>query len=234
MRDLEDHYWWFVARRQLALDLLNTHATQNPKSLDVGCGTGALLHHLQQSNEAHGVDYFPIALEFSAKRGITHLVHGNAEALPLATNTYDAVVSLDTLEHVPDHVAAAQEIFRVLKPGGIFVMNVPAFQWLWGPHDVALMHQRRYTRREVTRLLQNAGFKVEKASYSVFFLFPVVVLRRLLEKLQTGPAKVKLPRVSPAINRTLVRLMDAEARLFKSINLPYGSSVVALARKPKP
>ena len=232
MRDLEDHYWWFVARRQLALALLEEHAQQNGKLLDVGCGTGALLDHLQKDHETYGVDYFPIALEFSAKRGLKNLVHGNAEKIPLQSDCYDSVVSLDTLEHVPDHIAAYKEIFRVLKPGGTFVMNVPAFQWLWGPHDVALMHQRRYTRNEVARYLKDAGFQVQKVSYSVFLLFPIVIIRRILEKFQKGPAKVKLPSVSPGFNRFLIRLMEFEGGLFQKTNLPWGSSVVAVATKP--
>lgn len=234
MRDLEDHYWWFVARRRLALSLLRDPQNPNQIILDVGCGTGALLARLQDQTEAHGLDYFPLALEFSAQRGLKNLVQGNAEAIPLQTGTYDAVVSLDTLEHVPDDVAAAAEIFRVLKPGGKFVMNVPAFTWLWGPHDVALMHQRRYTRRQVRDLLENAGFQVEKLSYSVFFLFPVVIVRRLLERTQKGPAQVKLPVVSPTFNRLLLVVMKTEASLFKRLGLPWGSSVVAVARKPQP
>lgn len=232
MRDMEDHYWWFVARRKLALALLGRFRTGSGRILDVGCGTGALLSHLQESGEAHGLDYFPVALEFSAQRGLKNLIHGNAEAMPIESGAYAAVVSLDTLEHVPDDVSAAAEIFRVLEPGGVFVMNVPAFRWLWGPHDVALMHQRRYTRSEVVALLQRAGFKVEVAGYSVFLLFPVVVVRRFLEKFARGEAQVKLPAVSGGFNRFLVRLMDWEARLFVSVGLPWGSSVVAVGRKP--
>ena len=233
MRDLEDHYWWFVARRRLALALLKKHAPDQPKTLDVGCGTGALLHHLQNQGEAHGLDYFPVALEFSQKRGLKNLLHGNAEAIPLQTETYDAVISLDTLEHVPNDEAAAQEIFRVLKPGGVFVMNVPAFQWLWGPHDVALMHQRRYTRQQVESLLQDQGFQIEKNTYSVFFLFPVVILRRLVEKRQKGPAQAKLPQVSEPVNNLLLKLMKLEASLLKRLSLPWGSSIITVARKPK-
>ncbi len=233
MRDQEDHYWWFVARRRLALSLLKSYSCPNPKILDVGCGTGALLQHLQAENETYGLDYFPIALEFSAQRGLTNLIHGNAEAIPIADEVFDAIVSLDTLEHVPNDVAASQEIFRVLKPGGIFVMNVPAFKWLWGPHDVALMHQRRYTKRQVVQLLTNSGFTIEKSSYSVFLLFPIVILRRLAEKLHRGPAEVKLPNVSSGSNKALLMLMKLEASLFKRLNLPWGSSVVCVARKPR-
>jgi hypothetical protein len=118
-----------------------------------------------------------------------------------------------------------------LKPGGVLVLNVPAFRWLWGPHDVALMHQRRYTKGEVRALLEGAGLTVEKLSYSVFLLFPIVVLLRLLDKFKRGPAKVSLPKVSGASNRFLVKLQDMEARWIAASSLPWGSSVVAVARK---
>ncbi len=235
MRDQEDHYWWFISRRKLALALLDPVLNLNPRAkiLDVGCGTGAMLQALDGQCDATGLDFSEDALRYCRERGLTHLIHGNAEQIPLGSNRFDAVVSLDTIEHVPGDAAAASEIFRVLKPGGVFVMNVPAYKWLWGPHDIALMHQRRYTTREVRRLLENAGFRLERVSYSVFFLFPVVAVRRFFEKFHHGPAQVKLPEVSEGTQARLIRLMDREAALFRRMNLPWGSSVVAVARKPK-
>ncbi len=233
MRELEDHYWWFISRRELALTLLDKHLRSSKSAmLDVGCGTGAVLTELEKRGKAVGVDLSHDALTFSKERGLNHLVYANAEQLPFGNAQFDAVISLDTIEHVPDHESAAAEIYRVLKPGGVFVMNVPAFNWLWGPHDVALMHQRRYTTQKVRELLEMQGFQIEKLSYSVFFLFPAVMLRRLTEKFQKGDAKVKLPQFSAGTNQLLTKLMRAESRLFQSLNLPWGSSVVCVAQKP--
>ena len=233
MRELEDHYWWFISRRELAFALLDKYLTgQNPALLDVGCGTGAVLTELEKRGPAVGVDLSHDALAYSKKRGLNHLVYANAEQLPFTDDQFDAVISLDTIEHVPDHESAVKEIYRVLKPGGIFVMNVPAFAWLWGPHDIALMHQRRYTKQDVSKLLISKGFKVQKLSYSVFFLFPAVVIRRFTEKLQRGEAKVKLPEFSTSTNRLLINLMRNEGKLFQNVNLPWGSSVVCVAQKP--
>jgi SAM-dependent methyltransferase len=231
MREAEDHYWWFVSRRRLALSLLDRFAPDAQRVLDVGSGTGALLSELQRTRWAAGLDFSPLAVEFCRKRQLQNLVVGNAEDVPFRIGSFDAVVSLDTLEHVPDHESAARGIARALKPGGVLVLNVPAFRWLWGPHDVALMHQRRYTRAEVKALLEGAGLTVEKLSYSVFLLFPVVVLIRLLDKFKRGPAKVSLPKVSGPSNRLLVKLQDMEARWVAAGSLPWGSSVVAVARK---
>lgn len=231
MRRLEDDYWWFVARRRLALSLLQQHDCQGP-ILDLGCGTGALMTRLDEFGDVLGLDYSGEALRFSSERGLSGLVQGDAQHLPFADATFSTVVSLDTIEHLADDHQAIREVARVLKPGGKFVMNVPAFQWLWGPHDVALMHYRRYTRPQVIDLLEQAGLQVVKSSYSVFLLFPVVVIRRLAERASRGPAEARLPAVSSIGNKALVRLMDTEAALFRAAGLPWGSSVVAVAKKP--
>ncbi len=232
MRAAEDAYWWFVARRRLALALISRHAPAAKRLLDVGCGTGAVLADLEGLGDAFGVDFSPLALGFAAERGLGGLVLGDAQRLPFRPTTFDVVVSLDTVEHVQDDVSTVAGVFGSLRPGGVFVMNVPAFAWLWGPHDVALMHCRRYTRGQVKDLLQDAGFEVETLSYSVFFLFPIVVLMRLVERFRTGPAQVRLPTVRPWGNRLLVKLMEFESRIMAMVPLPWGSSVVAVARKP--
>ena len=231
MRKAEDHYWWFVSRRRLALAMLDQFAGSKERILDVASGTGAVLTELQKLGWAGGVDFSPLAMEFCRDRGLPNLMVGNAETLPVRSSEFDAVVSLDTLEHVPDDEAAVSEIARVLKPGGVLILNVPAFKWLWGPHDVALMHQRRYTKRQIRELLERHGLKLEKLSYSVFLLFPVVILLRTFDKFRWGPAKVSLPRVSGGINSFLVKLQDMEARWIMGGSLPWGSSVVAVARK---
>lgn len=229
MFETEGRYWWFVSRRRLARTLL---AGCNPKGrvLDLGCGTGAFLDELP--GDAVGLDFSPLALQFCRQRGLDGLVQGDAQRLPFRDGALGAVVSLDTLEHVPDDRAALAEIARCLAPGGALVLNVPAYRWLWGPHDVALMHCRRYTKREIVRRAREAGLSVERASYSVFLLFPVVVALRGRDKLRRGEAEVRLPRVPDWLNGLLVALMDAEAAVLRAVGLPWGSSIVLVARKP--
>ena len=211
--------------------MLDRFAGSRERILDVGSGTGAVLGELQKLGWAGGVDFSSLAMQFCQARELPNLVVANAEALPVRGEAIDVVVSLDTLEHVPDDEAAVSEIARALKPGGVLILNVPAFKWLWGPHDVALMHHRRYTKRQVKELLTRHGLRLEKLSYSVFLLFPVVILLRTIDKFRWGPAKVSLPRVSGGINSFLVKLQDMEARWIMGGSLPWGSSVVAVARK---
>ncbi len=235
MRALEDRYWWFVSRRNLALSLLDDYAPQAKRILDLGCGTGAMLEALHnRSSQAIGIDLWREALQYSQERGLTGIARANAEQLPFLSNSLDAIIALDTLEHVHDDRAAFREAYRSLKPGGAFIINVPAFRWLWGPHDVALMHQRRYTRPEVAERLESVGFRLELLSYSVFLLFPAVVVRRAAEKLARGPAEVRLPRFSHPTNSFLTSLMGFESRLLRRLPLPWGSSVVAVGIKSDP
>jgi SAM-dependent methyltransferase len=149
---------------------------------------------------------------------------------------FQAVVGLDIFEHVDQDREAIAEAYRVLKPGGILVLSVPAFRALWGPHDVALHHHRRYTQDEMELILRDRGFEIVQISYAVFWLFPLVVLSRIVEKFKRGPARASLPRVSDWMNRTLIALLAWEGKMLWSGKLkryPWGSSVVAVARKPR-
>jgi SAM-dependent methyltransferase len=237
MYELEDHYWWFVGRRQLALGLLR-ESIRGGKSqydvLDLGCGTGVVARELSTFAHPLCLDFSEIALDYCARRGLQRLVRGDGARMPLSDESFDGIVGLDIYEHIEDDLEAFRESYRVLRPGGVVVLSVPAFGFLWGPHDVALHHFRRYRRREMRCKLEAAGFVVERCTYSVFFLFPLVVLTRIFEKMRTGPAKASLPAVPSWLNKLLIRLLDFEGRLIydRKLSLPWGSSVVAVARKP--
>jgi SAM-dependent methyltransferase len=236
MFEREDRYWWFVGRRRLALGLLDRElgpARQGRKILDLGCGTGVVLQELQSSGaEATGLDFSSEALEFCQQRSLGNLVQGDAQALPFGDRTFDAILGLDVFEHIESDEKAFQEAHRVLQPEGVLILSVPTFKWLWGPHDVALHHFRRYTRAEMVRKLQDAGFEIVQASYAVFWLFGIVLLTRMVEKFRRGPAKAVLPRVPEWVNAWLIRLQTSEGRaIVNGTQWPVGSSVVVIARR---
>lgn len=232
MFELEDTYWWFSARRSLALRLLEAYGSSSSRVLDLGCGTGAVLDQLSKRACAVGVDFSPLALEFARSREPFNCLLGDGTALPLQSDTFDAVVGLDVFEHIKDDQKAFEECFRVLRPGGVLILSVPAFKFLWGPHDIALHHFRRYRKNEAAEKLKSAGFEVVKSSYSVFLLFPIVVLIRILEKRKIQNAKASLPKLPGWMNQLLIGLQAWEASLLLRFSLPWGSSVIVAARKP--
>jgi ubiquinone/menaquinone biosynthesis C-methylase UbiE len=237
MYPLVDWYWWVVARRTAAVQFLKDHAPEERplRILDAGCGTGGLLDVLAQWPDAEvtGVDFAPEALSFCRQRGHHRLVGSDLTVLPFRSESFDVVTALDVLEHVPNDARALDEIFRVLRPGGILVASVPAYQFLWGPHDEALHHCRRYTAPQFAEVVHRSGLRVEKETYLLSALFPVAAVMRLATK-RRSHGSAGLPQVGPVLNRALLGIQNAELAVARKASLPFGLTVLAVARKPAP
>lgn len=239
MRRLEDTYWWFVGRRELVRTLLDERIPRESRFLDIGCGTGAMSQDLAERGTVTSLDFEHAALDYARTRGLTQLVQASAESLPFPDDAFDAVTALDVIEHLDDDHAAAREIRRVLKPGGVAVASVPAFRFLWSEHDVALHHRRRYRIGELRALFRGAGLEVERASYVMTALFPAVAAVRLAQKAMGSDrktleaARTTLPDVPGPLNGVLTGLLRAEAQVVRRASLPFGVSLVCVARKPQ-
>ncbi len=188
MFELEDTYWWFVARRELVFLLLRHRfrppVDRRPVLLDIGCGTGATLGGLAAFGDVTGVDFSLDALRFCRQRGQRTLVRARGEVLPFAEGAADVITALDLLEHIPDDAAAAKEFARVLRPGGLLIITVPACPMLWSEHDEALDHLRRYRGPELRRLLEQAGLTLERFSPCITFLLLPIAVLRILQRLR--------------------------------------------------
>lgn len=230
----EDHYWWFVARRELVVEMVRgLGLPQDARILDVGCGTGATAAALEALSRVIGADFAPLALERCRRRGLGGLVQAAAERLPLQSASVDVIVATDILEHLDDDMAALGEFYRLLRPGGHAVISVPAYPFLWGEHDLALMHRRRYVAAQVRHRAELAGFRIERLSYALAFLLPLALLR--LIKRQPTPARPPEAQLWPVpawLNTALVRLQRVETAILKRIALPFGLSVLAVIEKP--
>jgi SAM-dependent methyltransferase len=154
-------------------------------------------------------------------------------SLPLARESFDAVIASDVLEHIADDRSAVAEVARVLRPGGVFLFTVPAHPWLWSGHDEALWHQRRYRRAGLKRLLAEAGFELRWLSYWNAVLFPVVAMHRALGRLRRGGEPVSDARLpGPLANRTLFGILVAEAAALRYVTFPLGVSLAGVAQRP--
>src|SRR5437764_731092 len=177
MYQIENHHWWFVGKRLLVAVLLGEVLdTRGLRILDIGCGTGAVLAHLKERARAVGVDHSPLALAYCRKRGLALLACADGERLPFVPASFDVILMLDVLEHAIDDVGLLRAVGALLRPGGMVLVSVPAFQGLWSPHDEVLHHLRRYTARGLRRVMNEAGFVVERLTYTNVAAFPPAVL----------------------------------------------------------
>jgi SAM-dependent methyltransferase len=235
MYKLESFYWWFVARRQLLESLVESIACDFKKAtiLDVGCGTGINYSVLAKHGDTFSTDASEEALAFSKSRGTDGLARSDLELLPFANSTFDIVTALDVLEHVDDDLKALDEILRVTAKRGVLVITVPAYGFLWSEHDEALHHRRRYAASELRNKLTNAGFEVERISYYITLLFFPILLMRFIQSVTKKSIQAKTSHiVLPGwLNSLLVGILGFERLLLRWINLPFGVSIVCLARK---
>lgn len=237
MYQLEESNWWYTGRRNLIIKaigkFLNGSGDKQLQILDAGCGTGINLRYLKAYGKAYGLDISKEALKFSSIRGSSPLICGSLDKLPLNSEQFDLVVALDVIEHIQDDLSAIRELNRVLRPGGCLIVTVPAFQFLWSNHDLAVHHKRRYTRSELCDILQRGGFSIKRATYWNFFLFLPVAVMRMFKRstLCKQENKTDLVELPAPINQIMHGLLQIENSILDRLDLPFGISVICVCRK---
>lgn len=230
----EESQWWYAGQRVIAFGLLDRELGESAgRALDAGCGSGRNLLELgRRGRAAVGVDLAPEALAFCRHRGVA-AVRGDLLALPFPDASFDVVTSFDVIYHrwVRDDRAAVRELARVLCPGGLLLVRVPALSWLWGAHDAAVHSRHRYTLGELRSVLADSGLEPRRGSYCNTLLLPLLATRRLLDRWlkREGSDVATLPAPFEWLFGAALRL---EARWLARHSLPVGASAVALARKP--
>jgi SAM-dependent methyltransferase len=208
-----------------------------PAVLDAGCGTGGMILRLRALEPAwrwSGIDFMPLACELARRRcgPDVEVRVASVTALPFADASFDAVVSADVICQVDNPAVAVAEFFRVLRPGGTVVINVPAYMWMWSYHDDSCQTKRRYTRPEVAALFRGAGFVPGRLTHLNAIPFPLIWAKR---KLLRSAADTSDMKAYPAPIEAAFRAMTALERAWLRAGgaWAWGSSVFAVAKKPE-
>lgn len=230
IHSLEDTHWWYRSLHALARLHVARARIASPVLLDVGCGTGGFMSGLGSDLHRYGVDMHPEALRFARSRPGLSVCRATAERLPFPDARFDIVVSLDVICHaaVAAPGAAVAEMARVLKPDGLLVLNLPAYDWLRSGHDVAVHTARRFTRNQVRRMLEDAALQPVVLTHWNTLLFPAALAVRLLHRKRQ---ESDLDAPAPWLNRGLHAVVGLERTLLRYVPLPFGLSILAAARK---
>ena len=233
MARVERIHWWFRGKHRLVLDELR-RARVAGLVVDVGAGTGGLLDRLGAAGfPAVGMELDEGALTHArAAEARLPVVQAVAEALPTRGGAAAAVTLLDVLEHLDDDQAALRELSRVVGPGGLVVVVVPAYQWAWSEHDVRLGHRRRYTRDQLRQVASGAGLDVVRCTHfhSWLTLVAAVVRRTPLRRITRKRSAEEASMGSPLVNNLLERITDVERTWLAARDLPVGLSILLVAR----
>jgi SAM-dependent methyltransferase len=231
MAELDDRHWWYRARRKILADLIRREARPpaDARILEIGCGTGHNLAMLGEFGHVDGLELDEEARTLSEKRlGRKVMSSPLPELGEVPDRHYDLIGAFDVIEHIEDDRAALVSIAAKLKPGGKFVMAVPAHQWMWSAHDVVNHHKRRYSKAALRTLIEGSPLQLVKIGYFNSLLFPLAVAERAGSKLRgKEDADVKLP--AAPLNATLEKIFAAERHLVGRLPLPPGLSLVAVA-----
>lgn len=229
----EQIHFYYVACHRIILSILKKYLPKKDglKILDSGCGTGLLTKKLEQLGKVYAIDISDEAIRFAKKRGI-NVKKASVLKTGFSKNYFDAIVSIDVLSHkfVEDDQKAIEELYRILAPGGLLILKVPAFEILRGPHDEEVYTKKRYTKRDFKKLLANSKFKKLSISYIGSFLFPILFIKNIFYQ-QANESRSSISQVWSPLNRLLIFTFKLEAYLTKFISIPFGISLLVVLKK---
>lgn len=237
----EVSHFWFRGFRQFVTPLLERAAggRRDLRIVDCGAGTGYNLRLLERFGRPAGVELTQEGAAFAHTRGERRIAIGDVTALPFASASMDLATSFDVLYCLPDAAerAALAEMARVLVPGGRAVINVAAMPALRGEHSELTHEVRRYTRRELREALERAGFRVLRMTHTNAVTLPLVAGARALQRRGrlrgNGRAARDMQIPAAPLNLALSAALVLEAAIVRVVDLPIGSSLLALAEKPQ-
>ncbi len=238
MKNVEDAHWWFRARRRiLGYTLKKLNLPDDARLLEAGCGSGGNLAMLARHGKVSAFESDKSSLLLAEHRGrdlpVRVLGGSLPNDVPYQDELFDAVLLLDVLEHISEDGAALLALRKKLKPGGVIIVTVPAFMFLWSEHDTLHHHFRRYRTKQLASLAREAGFVSIRISYFNSILFPLVAIFRIAMRLGLRKGGDDLALPSPLVNRVLEAVFAFERFFIGRVPLLAGSSVLMTARHPE-
>ncbi|HUI94067.1 MAG TPA: class I SAM-dependent methyltransferase [Chitinivibrionales bacterium] len=234
MFSLEASHWWFAGMRHNYLQRVSKYFRPGDLILDVGMGTGIISLELRRVGlRSVGVDISKDALSYAKKRQGLVCVQAMGCSLPFCQHSFDGAVCFDTMEHVPDEIALLTSIRQALSPNGMLVISVPAHPFLFGAHDRALGHERRYSRWSLERALLKSGFSPVSIEWLNVTLFPPIALVRWIRRIYQGNrqlSKSDMSEIPDPLNSVLKTILAAEAGWTKLLPFLPGLSLLAVAQ----
>jgi SAM-dependent methyltransferase len=231
---LEDSYWWHVAKRKLVTSILKKEFAPPGRLVEGGIGSARnLVVFRELGYRVTGFDVMTESVDHARRRGLDDVrIHDLSLPWPLEPDSTDVVVLLDVLEHLQDPVEVMKHVRRILKPGGGIVFTVPAYRWLYGDWDKRLGHFRRYTAHEMKRQAAAAGLHVHNMTHWNAFTFPAAVAVRGYQRLFPAAERgTEFPRVTAAMNQMLLSMAGVERWLVRNSRVPFGLSLVGVLKK---
>ena len=229
---VEDKHWWFAARRKILDKIISTlPLPTDAQILEAGCGSGGNLSMLTRHGRVYAMETNAQALAFAAAKGMAQIAPGHLpEQIPFTNQTFDLIAMLDVMEHLEDDAAALRALRTRLRPGGWMLITVPAYPFLWSRHDELHHHKRRYVANNLRAVIEASGCKIHYLSYFNTWLFPVIAAARLASIGDRSTGDMVMP--NKFINVLLTQIFASERLLLGRVALPFGVSLVALARNP--
>jgi SAM-dependent methyltransferase len=240
LAQVEEHHWWFLARRQIVWSLMERYVDGGPQRrlriCELGCGTGGNLTAVAWKHDVVGVECSELALAYARRKLGSRVRQGSLpDGVDLPVESCDVVLLTDVLEHIEDDTRSAAAALRLLKPGGIVIATVPAYQWLYSPRDAQHEHVRRYGKSEFRSLWTGENAELLLLSHYNTLLFAPAAAARLASKFwgsgQVDHASCDLHVPAQPVNRLLAHTMASEINLLGRVPLPFGLSLVAVVRK---
>jgi SAM-dependent methyltransferase len=231
----EDRHWWYRGRRSvLAGVIAGLRLPARAHILDAGCGSGRNMIELARHGTVTGVELSDTSVALARGRDAGEVIEGSVLDMTFAADSFDLAVSLDVIEHLDDDLAALRELRRVVAPGGALLVTVPAYQWLWSGHDEINHHHRRYTRRSLQRVAEQAGWEQARTTYFNSLLLPAAIVLRVLDRVsraKTTESSLDLWVPPEPLNWLLERPLVLEAALIaRGGRIPAGLSLLAVFR----